>query len=128
VCTRSVLFCLLAATSALVMPSSSVRAQTPAGDAQRGKTLFLSYKCYACHGYTGETGQTGVRLNPPRFPQIAFMAYVRNPSGRRTEGGIMPAYAGEDVSDQTLADIYAYVSSLPSSTPPLAEIPLLAGD
>lgn len=103
-------------------------AQEVNGDPARGRQLFLSYKCYACHGYTGETGSTGVRLNPPRFPLQAFMVYVRNPSGRRTGGGTMPAFASDEVTDQVLADIYAYVSNLPSNTPPLEEIALLSGD
>ena len=114
---------LLALASASRLPAQDVT-----GDAARGREAFLSYKCYACHGYTGETGSTGVRLNPPRFPLQAFMVYVRNPSGRRTGGGIMPAFASDAVTDQVLADIYAYISSLPSNTPPLEEIALLAGD
>lgn len=96
------------------------------GNAERGSELFLSYKCYACHGYTGETGSTGVRLNPPRFERAAFMVYVRNPSGRRTPGGTMPAFASDAVTDQVLADIYAYLVSLPSTSPPFEEIQLLA--
>ena len=107
-------------------------AQTPAsagtlqGDAERGKTLYLAYSCYACHGYSGETG-TGARLNPPRFNEAGFIAYVRSPPIRDSAGAgnSMPPYAGDAVSDQDLADVYTYVSSLPSRSPPIERIPLL---
>ena len=94
------------------------------GNAENGKALYMSYGCYACHGHTGETG-SGARLNPPRFVLPAFIAYVRNPP--RISGGpfAMPAYAGDTVTDQVLVDIYAYIESLPSGSPPLADIALL---
>jgi mono/diheme cytochrome c family protein len=125
---RKTMIALTVVSCIVIVYAADLAAQEPAGDPARGETLFLSYKCYACHGYTGETGSTGVRLNPPRFPLQAFMAYVRSPSGRRTSGGTMPAFASDEVTDQVLADIYAYVSSLPSTTPPLDAIPLLADD
>jgi hypothetical protein len=37
----------------------------------------------------------------------------------------MPAYGGETVTDQVLADIYAYLESLESGSLPLDDIPLL---
>ena len=97
-----------------------------ATDPNHGRLLYERYGCYACHGYTGETG-SGARLNPPRFDQAAFIAYVRNPSGRMLGTGPsagMPAYA-TGLSDQDLADILAWLQMLPSFSPPLEEIPLL---
>jgi mono/diheme cytochrome c family protein len=96
-------------------------AQAPAGDAKRGKALFTAYRCYACHGFTGETG-SGPRLNPPPLDEAAFIAYVRSPAtryrGGGNVGGVMPPFAEDDVSDQDLADVYAYLVSLPSYSPP----------
>ena len=90
------------------------------GDADRGKTLFTDYTCFGCHGYTGETG-LGPRLNPPRFNQERFIAYLRNPPNPRR----MPPYQQAEASDQRLADIYAFLQSLESGSPAAENIPLL---
>jgi mono/diheme cytochrome c family protein len=98
-------------------------AQNPAaldGDAERGAALFTDYTCYGCHGYTGETGR-GPRLNPPRLRQDRFIAYLRNPPNPRR----MPPYRQAEVSDRKLADIYAYIESLPSASPAAEDIPVL---
>ncbi len=98
-------------------------AQDPAaleGDAERGATLYEDYTCYGCHGYTGETGR-GPRLNPPRLRQAQFIAYLRNPPNPRQ----MPPYRQADVSDRKLADIYAFLESLPSASPDIEDIPVL---
>ncbi len=98
-------------------------AQDPAGlegDAERGAALFEDYTCYGCHGYTGETGR-GPRLNPPRLRQRQFIGYLRNPPNPRQ----MPPYRQADVSDQKLADIYAFLTSLPPASPDAEDIPVL---
>jgi mono/diheme cytochrome c family protein len=114
--------CLLAAG-----PGLHAQQAPPEGDAARGKALFAAYRCYACHGYTGETGP-GPRLNPPRLDRAAFIAYVRDPATRYRNGGnvagVMPPYAADDVSDEDLADVYAYLESLPSYSPPAGSLGL----
>ena len=98
-------------------------AQDPAaleGDAERGAALYEDYTCYGCHGYTGETGR-GPRLNPPRLRQAPFIASRRNPPNPRQ----MPPYRQADVSDRKLADIYAFLESLPSASPDVEDIPVL---
>ncbi len=90
------------------------------GDAENGKTLYKQYTCYGCHGYTGETG-FATRLNPPRMRQARFITYLRNP----TNPTRMPPYQQSEVSDQKLANIYAYLRSLPSASPDAESIPLL---
>ena len=90
------------------------------GDIENGKALFKDYTCYGCHGYTAETGR-GPRLNPPRLNQDRFITYLRNPPNPRR----MPPYQQSDVSDQKLADIYAFLQSLPSGSPEAESIPLL---
>ena len=105
-----------------VMAGASA-AQDPAaleGDAERGAALFEDYTCYGCHGYTGETGR-GPRLNPPRLRQAQFIGYLRNPPNPRQ----MPPYRQAEVTDQKLADIYAFLESLPSASPDAEDIPVL---
>jgi len=119
------LLCLLPGTP--VLAQSSVATALLKGNAENGKILYQQFSCYACHGHTGETG-SGTRLNPPRFDQAGFIAYIRSPSGRMIGTGpsaMMPAYASEVVTDKKLADIYSYIASIPSGSPPLESIPLL---
>jgi mono/diheme cytochrome c family protein len=97
----------------------AAQAQTlpaPTGDAAKGKEYFLAYHCYACHGYTAQTGTR--RLVPMRFPQEAFIGYVQN-----SPIPDMPAY--RDVPAAKLADLYAYIRSIPADAPDVSTIPLL---
>ena len=113
-----------AAIAAVTGPGATeAGAQDPAaieGDAANGGRLFTDYTCYGCHGTTGETGR-GPRLNPPRLRRAQFIAYLRNPPNPRQ----MPPYRQADVSDQKLADIYAFLESLPSASPEVEDIPVL---
>lgn len=118
-----VVFCLAASAAAMILPSSVRATETQAdlqGDAARGREMFVDYTCYACHGYTGETG-SGARLNPPRLNQAGFIAYVRNPPNPDR----MPPYRQQEVTDQNLADIFAFITSLKSNSPEVEDIPLL---
>src|SRR3989441_6039083 len=98
---------------------SAATAQTPAtGNAQQGKDLYLRYSCYACHGYDGHGG-AGARLGPMRMNLPRFAAYVRNPRQ-------MPPYTAQVLADTQLADLWAYIKSLPQSAaargiPPLTK-------
>src|SRR5262245_45985182 len=97
----------------------AVSAQAPAstGNAQAGKDLYLKYSCYACHSYDGHGG-AGARLVPLAMTPTRFTEYMRNPRQ-------MPPYSAKLLSDAQLADIWAYIKSLPVS-PDAKDIPLLA--
>ncbi len=95
-------------------------AQAPAGNAVKGKDLFLKYSCYACHGFSGQNGP-GARLVPMKIPQAGFVSYIRNPP----RPNLMPSYSAKALPDAEMADIYAYIKSLPDSTTPAKNIPLL---
>src|SRR5207237_10594473 len=82
----------------------------PKGDAANGKKIFASYGCYQCHGYEGQGG-VGARLAPKPLAYQAFTKYLRHPTRD------MPPYTEKVVKDQEVADIYAYLSSIPAPPP-----------
>jgi ubiquinol-cytochrome c reductase cytochrome c subunit len=111
--------------AALVLMISPGRAQqpseaAPSGNAQKGKTLFMSDGCYECHGRQGQgAAQTGAaRIGPPMLSFEGFENYVRAPRNQ------MPPYTSKALPDQDLADIYAYLKSIPMP-PKGKDIPLL---
>jgi mono/diheme cytochrome c family protein len=102
--------------------ASYAAAQSPeTGSVASGKTLYNEkFMCYTCHGYSGQNG-SGARLVPMKMAQTAFIAYVRNPS----QPNRMPSFSPKVMSDAQLADVYAYIQSLPNSAPDPATLPLL---
>jgi mono/diheme cytochrome c family protein len=98
-------------------------AQPPAGnaalvgDAGRGEPLFAdTFNCYACHGFDAQSGER--RLVPLNYTQEGFITFVQSSPLPN-----MPAYP--DASPQQLADIYAYIRTIPADAPPLRDVPLL---
>jgi len=74
--------------------------------------------CYECHGTQGQGG-TGPHLAPKPIALAALTAFVRKPSGG------MPPYSAKVLSDAEVADIYAYLLTIPAP-PPVQNIPLLS--
>lgn len=83
--------------------------------ADNGKKLFFRNGCYECHGTVGQGG-TGPRLAPRPLAPAALTAYVRKP------GAGMPPYSAKVMSDAEVADIRAYLATIPE---PPKDIPLL---
>jgi mono/diheme cytochrome c family protein len=91
------------------------RAQdAPPGDAAEGKRLYLATGCFTCHGRSGQGGA----LNGPApilaktaMPFDGFMGQLRQPINE------MPAYAEIVMSDKQIADIYAFLQTLPGPLP-----------
>ena len=102
--------------------SAGARAQdAPSGDAAHGKRLYLAQGCFTCHGRTGQGGA----LNGPapilaktEMPFDGFEGQLRDPAND------MPAYSDKLLSHQDIADIYAFVQSLPGPRP-VKEISIL---
>jgi mono/diheme cytochrome c family protein len=94
-------------------------AQTKPGDSANGKRLFMRNGCYQCHGTVGQGGMAGPRLAQTKLTSAAFTASVRNPRPSN-----MPPYRSKVMTDQELADVYAYLQSVPPPVP-LADIPIL---
>ena len=97
-------------------------AQTKPGDVANGKRIFMRNGCYQCHGTVGQGGVAGARLAQTKLTLAGFTAYVRNPAP-----GSMPPFRAKVMSDQELADVYAYVQSVPPPVAP-ADIPILKDD
>ena len=107
-----------AQTTAPAPSAPSAAAAAPKGDVVKGKTLFESYGCYQCHNLAAQGGSAGPRLAPRPIAFAAFSKYVRQPAAD------MPPYTVKVVSDQELADIYAFLMAIPQP-PPIDSIPLL---
>jgi mono/diheme cytochrome c family protein len=91
------------------------RAQdAPPGDAVEGKRLFLAVGCFLCHGRSGQGGA----MNGPApilartaMPFDGFKGQLRQPANE------MPAYSDKVMTDKQIADVYAFVESLPGPRP-----------
>ena len=106
---------------ALALLTGSASAQTaPAGNADHGGELFVSVGCYQCHGYVGQGGAAGPVIAPP----LAFEPFELQ---LRTPRQIMPPYSAEVLPAQDVADIYAFLLTIPGWPYP-DSIPLLQGE
>jgi mono/diheme cytochrome c family protein len=125
---RSAFACGTMAGVLLLFSSAIGQAQTPppssppaaaAGNVENGKKLFNSVGCWMCHGYSAQGG-TGPRIGPVPIALPAFTRYVRSPTRQ------MPPYTVKVLTDADLADIHAFLKTVPK---PLdaASIPLLKG-
>lgn len=115
---------LLALAAAPAKVHNPAQASIPAAksgenNAANGRRLFKKDGCYECHGFEAQGSPTsGPRLGPDPIPLPALIMYVRKPTGQ------MPPYTDKVISDKELADIYAFLQSLPHP-PPAKTIPLL---
>jgi ubiquinol-cytochrome c reductase cytochrome c subunit len=89
-----------------------------AASAENGKQVFIRAGCWQCHGTIGQGAATGPKLAPDPLPFDALSTFVR------TTNREMPAYREEVLSDADLADLYAYLQSIPKGPDPKT-IPLL---
>jgi mono/diheme cytochrome c family protein len=103
--------------------TAQIRAQTPGaapGNAETGKKTYADRACWMCHGFAAQGGEGpgGPRLagRVPEWPR--FSKYVRRPTDD------MIPYPPKVLSDQELADIYAWLKSLPPP-PAVSSIPQL---
>ena len=106
----------------ILIAATILHAQTspPAGNADKGKATFMRVGCYQCHGHQGQGGREGPRIaDPVPLAWPALQAWVR------TTSGDMPPYTEKVLPQQDLADIYAYIQSVPKA-PDHKTIPLLA--
>jgi len=86
--------------------------QSPGNDGVFGDTQFL-------FGLGPESADWLVVFAQTRLTLVAFSAFVRNPPS-----GSMPPFRAKVMSDQELADVYAYIKTIPEPKP-AKDIPLL---
>jgi mono/diheme cytochrome c family protein len=101
---------LAAALFAVYAPIAAQAQDAPLGDAAHGKSLFLTDGCFTCHGRSGQGGAyngPAPILAKTALPFDGFKSQIRNPVND------MPAFSDALLSDKDIADIYAFVQSLP---------------
>ena len=103
----------LIAVAALCAQNSS------AANSAKGKRLFEAKACYQCHGWQGQGGLAGARLAQTKLNLQGFRNIIRNPPPSN-----MPPYRAAVLTDQEVADLFAYVQTFPAPEP-VERIPLL---
>jgi mono/diheme cytochrome c family protein len=111
-------FVALAAVVTIFGSGHTLAADKPANIA-RGKQLYIATGCYQCHGTRGEGGgNAGPRVAPGPMPYEGLLIQLRKPRAR------MPLYTAVVMPDADVADIYAYLQSIPKGKT-ASEIPML---
>lgn len=100
-----------------LLASVCLSAQSP--NAANGKKLFEAKACYECHGWRGQGGLAGARLAQTKLNLQGFRNILRNPPPSN-----MPPYRAAVLTDQEVADLFAYIQSFPAPEA-AGKIPLL---
>jgi mono/diheme cytochrome c family protein len=109
----------IAASLAAIGAATGQQASIPAGNIDNGKALYRTTGCYQCHGLAGQGAMmTGPRVSRTAFAFDGFLNQLRHPSNQ------MPPYEAAILSDQDVADIFAYLRQMPAPRDPNG-IPLL---
>ena len=93
-----------------------------AASAEKGRAAFVKFGCWQCHGYEGQGSVAtsgGKVLAPDPLPYESFSGFVRSTNGA------MPPYSELVLPNDDLADIHAYLSSIPKPNDHTS-IPLLS--
>ncbi len=78
---------------------------TPMGNPEEGKRWYSMNNCYACHGVNGDDGKAPVIKNL----DMSFWRFKR--TVRNAGSPIMPKYPEEKISNQDVADLYAFLAA-----------------
>jgi ubiquinol-cytochrome c reductase cytochrome c subunit len=83
-----------------------------AADAAKGKAAYMKYGCWQCHGIEGQGSSAtslGKVLAPDPMPLETMVAFVRSTNRA------MPPYSEQVLPNEDLADIHAYLASVPKA-------------
>jgi len=92
-----------------------------AASAENGRKAFVTHGCWQCHGFEGQGSavtSNGAVLSHTELPYEAFEAFVRSTNRA------MPPYSEAILPSADLADIYAFLQSVPKPKD-VSSIPLL---
>lgn len=95
---------VVASAGIVAVPAPAAEADNEAA-ATAGRALFLDFQCWQCHGYQGQGG-AAPRIASMDYPFEAFERFLRFPNE-------MPAYPPDQLDDDGLRKIYAFVQSIP---------------
>jgi len=102
---RIIIGTVLIVVTLLIAPLSQAL-DGPTGIVEAGKAAWADRRCRRCHGEMGEGG-FGPDLAGRAISYNQFKQALRKP------WGIMPRYSETYTSDQTIADLQAYLATLP---------------
>jgi len=114
-----VLVAHVAAVAQTAPAAKPAQSAAPPGRVDAGGALYKKVGCYQCHANEAQGGLSGPRIGPNLFPFARFSEYIRKPTGE------MPPYTPKVLSDQDVADIYAWVQARPRP-PAVNTLPQLA--
>ena len=95
---------LLALALVVMSPAAAI-----AQSLEKGKSAYVKHGCWQCHGFAAQGGIAGPKLAPDPMPLVALTAFVRHTRGA------MPPYQEAILSSADLADIHAWLQSLPKA-------------
>ncbi|MSO99252.1 MAG: cytochrome c [Rhodospirillaceae bacterium] len=78
----------------------------------RGRDLFMKVGCYMCHGTQGQGSSAGLKLAPEPLPAEAIAQFIR------ATNTAMPAYSEMVLPDSDVADIAAFLETIPAARSP----------
>lgn len=111
---------VLVLSGGAAVPAIAQAPAEPQGNAASGAELYVDRACWQCHGLAAQGGGiAGPRLAGRVKVWAAFSLYVRRPTEE------MIPYTANVLADQELADIFAWLRSLPSP-PAVDSLPLLS--
>ena len=115
---RPLPICVTRLGFAIIAGALLVGAPAAAADAAKGKEAYMRFGCWACHGTVGQGASTGPKLAPDPMPLDAFAKFIRH------SPQAMPPYSEKVLPEADVADMHAYLASLPKPPSP-KDIPLL---
>ena len=102
----------LSTALALTLGASAAMAAERGPSASRGRTLFMTVGCNHCHGTQGQGSGSATRLTPDSMPAETLAQFIRGTNTR------MPPYSADVLNDRDVADIAAYLASVPAPKSP----------